>query len=428
MATRTISNTGGNFNSTGAWVEGIVPTNADAIVATGTSGQLTVNVASVCQSINLTGYTNTLTMNSTLTIGLLNGSDLGGLILSTGMTLAGTTGTFILLGTNAGTTPIDFKGKIVTCSFTIAPTTVMATFNILTSMRVNGVTSITTSPLVINGLNLYCYGTFTCSIRCAGTATIYLAGTGNWTGSNTATNFMTNTVVVAATGTYTTQSVGPNFSGTINISAGNLASVATSNWYTSGNAVVYGKTPVIQTLSTSGSILTIDNPLFCATAITLAAGSSTSIFGGQKIYATTLSLANTQVFTHDSSACTISNLSFSAGTTSYASGASYNINNLFTGGNSTGGFYGGAVVNINNRLENITTLTQPGSFKSWNVGTPFTMNISAGASVRSYSYQYSDVNVSGQPIYNFWGSTLTRTNGIYNSNDLSGTNSDGSIT
>jgi hypothetical protein len=68
MATRTIANGGGNWNSTATWVEGAVPTSADDVVATVTSGQLTVNVAATCRSLNLTNYANTLTMNNTLTL------------------------------------------------------------------------------------------------------------------------------------------------------------------------------------------------------------------------------------------------------------------------------------------------------------------------------------------------------------------------
>jgi len=70
MAQRTISDAGGNFNSTATWVEGVVPTSSDHIVATATSGQLTVNVASTVQYADLSGYTNTLTMNASLTLGL----------------------------------------------------------------------------------------------------------------------------------------------------------------------------------------------------------------------------------------------------------------------------------------------------------------------------------------------------------------------
>ena len=71
MATRTISNAGGNFNATATWVEGIVPIAGDAVVATATSGNLTVNVASGgvgLLSFIMTNYTGVLTMTNTLTI------------------------------------------------------------------------------------------------------------------------------------------------------------------------------------------------------------------------------------------------------------------------------------------------------------------------------------------------------------------------
>ena len=59
MATRTISNAGGNYNATGTWVEAAVPTSADDVVATATSGQLTVNVTSAARTVDFTNYTNT---------------------------------------------------------------------------------------------------------------------------------------------------------------------------------------------------------------------------------------------------------------------------------------------------------------------------------------------------------------------------------
>jgi hypothetical protein len=68
MATRTISNAGGNWNATGTWVEGIVPTASDDIVATATSGNLTMNVSASCRSVNFTNYVGTLNVLNNLTI------------------------------------------------------------------------------------------------------------------------------------------------------------------------------------------------------------------------------------------------------------------------------------------------------------------------------------------------------------------------
>lgn len=68
MATRTIANGGGNWSATATWVEAAVPTSADDVVATGTSGALTIDVAAACRSIDLTGYTSTLTHASGITL------------------------------------------------------------------------------------------------------------------------------------------------------------------------------------------------------------------------------------------------------------------------------------------------------------------------------------------------------------------------
>jgi hypothetical protein len=97
MAIRTISNAGGNYNATGTWVEGVVPTTADDIVATATSGQLTINVASAARTINLTNYNNTITMNNTWTV---TGSALSSMIGSSTTTYAGTVGFLSFTGTS----------------------------------------------------------------------------------------------------------------------------------------------------------------------------------------------------------------------------------------------------------------------------------------------------------------------------------------
>src|ERR1035437_3602992 len=80
MATRTISNAGGNWNSTSTWVENAVPTLSDDVVATPTSGHLTINVAATCNSLNFTNYVTACTHNAvTLTIA-------SGLTIVSGMT------------------------------------------------------------------------------------------------------------------------------------------------------------------------------------------------------------------------------------------------------------------------------------------------------------------------------------------------------
>jgi hypothetical protein len=126
MATRTISNTGGNYNAVGTWVEGIVPTSADDVVSTATSGQLTVNVTSAARSINLSNYVNTLTMNAGWTI---SGS--------------GTTNTFGVGMSFAGTSTIGF---------TVAVTLFQNTTNRIPSLSLstNTIKTLSTNLYVVN--------------------------------------------------------------------------------------------------------------------------------------------------------------------------------------------------------------------------------------------------------------------------------------
>jgi hypothetical protein len=113
MATRTVANGGGNYNDIGTWVEGAVPSNLDDVVFTGTSGQLTVNVASAAKTINFTNYTNTMTFTNNLTVS-------GSVTHAAGWTFAGA-GQLIVNATNTLTSGgnvfngnLTFNGTITT--------------------------------------------------------------------------------------------------------------------------------------------------------------------------------------------------------------------------------------------------------------------------------------------------------------------------
>ena len=62
---------GGNSNAAGTWESGNLPTSRSNLLLTSGSGQLTINAAMACRSLDCTGYTNTLTHNASmaLTIG-----------------------------------------------------------------------------------------------------------------------------------------------------------------------------------------------------------------------------------------------------------------------------------------------------------------------------------------------------------------------
>lgn len=85
MATRTIANGGGNWSSTGTWVEGVVPTTADDVVATATSGGLTITTGAVCRSLDLTTYVATLSQGASVSISIGDASG-GKLVIPAGCT------------------------------------------------------------------------------------------------------------------------------------------------------------------------------------------------------------------------------------------------------------------------------------------------------------------------------------------------------
>lgn len=112
MATRTIANAGGNWSATATWVEAAVPTSADDVVATATSGNLTLDVTGSCRSFDMTGYVNTFAMGvNTLNVGDAVG---GNFKLVAGMTLTvGGLYKFNFVSTTTGNT-VDFANKSFT--------------------------------------------------------------------------------------------------------------------------------------------------------------------------------------------------------------------------------------------------------------------------------------------------------------------------
>src|ERR1035437_9085756 len=102
MATRTIANGGGSWATTGTWVENVVPILGDTVLCNASSGQLTISAAAACTSIDFTSYTNTLTLNATLTVS-------GNVTLVAAMTITTSAGTPIL-SVNATTSTLTTNG------------------------------------------------------------------------------------------------------------------------------------------------------------------------------------------------------------------------------------------------------------------------------------------------------------------------------
>lgn len=118
MATKVFGAVAGNWNTDALWVGGVKPTAADDVTLTGTSANVTIDAASVCRSLDCTGYTGTLLHNAfTLTIGdgTAGASNIA-LKLVAGMTytLANVTTSAITFGSTSATQQtVDCGGKSV---------------------------------------------------------------------------------------------------------------------------------------------------------------------------------------------------------------------------------------------------------------------------------------------------------------------------
>lgn len=233
MAVITASASGGNWNSTGTWVGGVVPTSADSVLLTATSGSVTLNVSATCIGLNCTGYTNTLNLSTnTLTV-------IGNVILAATMTLSGT-GTLSLSNTTLSMTTNGIIIPNLTCALVNVATNI--TFN--DNVTVGTLLTISTQTnnniqLIGNTISTPSLTASTGNGQCYGTTNITLNGTGTLTGGLIGNNI----TVACGSGTLTisgTVTIGGNFiysSG--NIIAGNSTiSFARANLRTTGTRTI----------------------------------------------------------------------------------------------------------------------------------------------------------------------------------------------
>jgi hypothetical protein len=238
MAVRTIAAGGGNWNATATWMEGVVPVAGDNVFAAVTSGQLTVNVAAACTSIDFTNYTNTLTMNAILSVG-------GPVTLVAAMTIAGAS---VLKLTATGT--LTSNGKTWPNGMTCTATS-LATHTLIDDWTIGGTLTLTFGYLgagvkdTFNGNNLYIGGGLavqsTGNAGVNGTTTFILNGTGTWSAGTS--SYVSNNLTFNTTGTITISGFVDQRGGTITYIAGTIVAAGGSRLTVSTAAT---------TLNTSG--------------------------------------------------------------------------------------------------------------------------------------------------------------------------------
>jgi len=229
MATRTVTVGGGNYNSIATWMEGAVPTTADAIVFSANSGNLTINVSSSASTVNFTNYTGTVTVNATwFVFGDINFG----------------TGGYNYAGSNSlapsATSTITSNGTAWKGNIQLLGTN--KTYTLADDMTLNGtLTMQNTTTAAINGNRLFCKGNLTVvSGKYSGTTEVVMYGTGTISGGNSAAYLM-NDLTIAPTGTTT-------FGSSFVYNTGTLT-------YVSGTVITTGSTLTIAastTLNTNG--------------------------------------------------------------------------------------------------------------------------------------------------------------------------------
>jgi len=286
MATKIVSVTGGNWNSTTTWVDGVVPITTDDIILSATSGPLVVNIVPTCKTFICSGYTNTLTMSNATTM-TVNGD----VRLSSGMTISGSGA--ITVSTSATLTS---EGKQWPNAFSLNATT--GVYTLADNWVINGVmffggTSITVNgnQLIMNsGLNIQTANGGTI----VGTTSLIFSGTGTWSQTTTAQLRLNTTINSIGTTTvsgnvYYNVGVLTYSAGTVITTGSTLNINASATLNTSGmfwnNVTIAGTSTLtlISDLNLRGTLTTQTNP------VTISGTSRTVYVGGSLTINTTTS-------------------------------------------------------------------------------------------------------------------------------------------
>lgn len=306
MAVRTVSNAGGGWISTLAWVGGVIPVAGDTVNFTATSGPLIVNVSTATLiGIDFTNYLNTITFSQPInTNGVVNLGTGGytqagtsGLIINGATTISGTTTwsrTMSFTGTTYTITlgnTINITGQVTfsqtgTLSFSVGANTFNPTGPILITrgtttlpndINITNLSAIpsTTSGLILNTNTINISGNLTLNSSVSGmllygTTNLVLTGTGTWSHSGTAMQ-LRNNLTINTTGTLTV-------SGTVYYNTGTLTYIPNT-----GSIVTTGSTLTV-TLNTTLNTNTLNwtNVAFTpspSTTITITLSSNLNVLG-----------------------------------------------------------------------------------------------------------------------------------------------------
>lgn len=360
MATYTAVAGGGNWSNNATWGGGGHPVAGDTAVINATmTGTVTVDAAAACAVLNLTNN------GGTLAFGNFNITVTGGVTLGGAIT-AGTGGLTLTTTQTLTSNGVTFPGKFNNTGGS-------ATFTLSGNWVNTGLVTFANSTLTPTTSETFtCNGGMTASAAVSGTATIILGG-GTWSGGGQVKNSLT------IAGDVTVSS---------SVNYGNTASSTLT--YSSGTVTTTGSTLTLTaacTLNTNG--ISWNN-------ITLAGGTTTYTLSSSLTCTGTMSMVGGVSYTF-SGAYNISVGTLANGVTSTAANFILVASQTLT-------------ISTSIQLDRAVTVKSATGSSLTNLvynGTP--------ANCKVVGCLFTDVDASGgNPIYNYLGSTLLRTIGIYN--------------
>jgi hypothetical protein len=289
----------GNYNSTTNWSAtsggasgASVPVAADNVFFNALSGvgTATINVASSCRDLNLTGFIGTIVFNSNLALnGTVFNLGAGGYTISTPSTFGLAFNTSLTITSN-GTT---WTGIISVGAVTIT---------LADNLTISGSWNYTsTGTSTVNGNTLFISGnlTSTNTAICVGTTAIVFNGTGTW--SHTSTGVLRNNVTINTAGTLTLGTDVRYNTGTLTYTAGTVVTTGNTlfiaaNTTLNTNGISWNNISTTATVTiTLGSNLTLTGTL---TVGTPAVMTLSFVLGGFNIISSSanLSVSNSNTF------------------------------------------------------------------------------------------------------------------------------------
>ena len=378
--------TNSNWGTATNWSLGAVPTATDTNTATfnATSPNCTVNVAAVCNNIDFTGYTNTITMTNGITVSgnVTFDSTMSSRVTGSGSLTINATSAIV---TNGATwkNALTFSGTSTTKTIT-GTLTVTGLFSILNTLTINGgalilnggLSSVNagsgTTTITLGGGTWSSTGILGCPLTFAGNSTI--SGTVNFSGTLTYTS-----------GTITTTGSTIGISGTSTL---NVGSIIWNNITLSGTITLLSGLTCTGTLNANGGTInglyniTVGGSL---TVTNTTSGTASIILNGTGTWSGTGTIQN--------------NLTINtAGTITVSGTVNYNTGTLI--------YTAGTVTTTSSTLTIALSTTLNTSGMTWN-------NITLTGASQTYTLT-SDLNCSGTFTTSVSGTALM--NGLYNVN------------